>query len=341
MRALVYDGPERLRLEERPDPLPSPGEVVVDVHASGICGSDVHGYLGTTGRRRPGVVMGHEAAGVVSSVGPDVTTLVPGDHVALRSILPCGACDQCRRARPNVCVNRRGLGMHIDGAYADAVVLPQDALLRVPADLGFEEAALIEPLAVAMHAVAITPLAPLDSVAIVGAGPIGLLTLLAVRLLGVQQIYITDRSSHRLRVARMLGATGTFDVTHADAVDEILAATGGRGADVVFEAVGSSPTVDQSVRVARLGGQVTWIGNSDPRVEFGMQDVVTKELTLRGAYGYVGEFDLAARAIADRRVDLRPLIERRAPLADAIELFAELAHGRLDAVKVMLVPASG
>ena len=107
-----------------------------------------------------------------------------------------------------------------------------------------------------------------------------------------------------------------------------------------FEAVGSSPTVDQSVRVARLGGQVTWIGNSEPRVELGMQDVVTKELTLRGAYGYVGEFDLAARAIADRRVDLRPLIERRAPLDDAIELFAELAHGRLDAVKVMLIPVS-
>jgi L-iditol 2-dehydrogenase len=338
MRALVYDGPEQLHLEERADPQPSRGEVVVAVHASGICGSDVHGYLGTTGRRRPGVVMGHEAAGVVSIIGPGVTTLAVGDHVVLRSILPCGACDQCRRSRPNVCVNRRGLGMHLDGAYADAVMLPEGALLRMPAEVAFEEAALIEPLAVAMHAVAITPIGPVDSVAIIGAGPIGLLTLLAVRILGVGQIHVTDRSSHRLLVARALGATGTSNVTNADAVGEILDATGGQGADVVFEAVGSSPTVDQSVRAARLGAHVTWIGNSDPRVELGMQDVVTKELTLRGAYGYVDEFDDAARAIADRRVDVRPLIERRAPLDDAVGLFADLAHGRLDAVKVMLVP---
>jgi L-iditol 2-dehydrogenase len=341
MRALVYDGPEQLHIEERADPVPSAGEVVVDVRASGICGSDVHGYLGTTGRRRPGVVMGHEAAGVVSSVGPGVAAVVAGDHVVLRSILPCGVCEQCRRSRPNVCANRRGLGMHLDGAYADAVLLPEDALLRIPVDVPFDEAALIEPLAVAMHAVAITPMAATDSVAIIGAGPIGLLTLLAVRSLGVGQVHVTDRSSHRLQVARALGATGTSNVTQTDAVGEILDSTGGHGADVVFEAVGTSPTVDQSVRSARLGGQVTWIGNSDPRVELGMQDVVTKELTLRGAYGYVGEFDEAARAIADRRVDVRPLIERRAPLGDAIELFADLAHGRLDAVKVVLVPVSG
>jgi L-iditol 2-dehydrogenase len=341
MRALVYDGPEQLHLEERADPQPSRGEVVVAVHASGICGSDVHGYLGTTGRRRPGVVMGHEAAGVVSIIGPGVTTLAVGDHVVLRSILPCGACDQCRRSRPNVCVNRRGLGMHLDGAYADAVLLPEDALLRLPPDLAFEEAALIEPLAVAMHAVAITPFEPEDSVAIVGAGPIGLLTLLAVRLRGARQVIVTDRSPHRLEVAHALGATSAVDVTRADAVGEILEATGGRGADVVFEAVGLTPTVDQSVRAARLGGQVTWIGNSDPRVELGMQDVVTKELTLRGAYGYVDEFDLAADALADRRVDVRPLIERIAPLEEAIDLFAELAHGRVDAVKVVLAPVPG
>jgi L-iditol 2-dehydrogenase len=341
MRALVYDGPERLRLEQRADPVPSPGEVVVAVRTSGICGSDVHGYLGTTGRRRPGVVMGHEAAGVVSGVGAGVTTVVPGDHVVLRSILPCGACEQCRRSRPNVCLNRRGVGMHLDGAYADTVVLPEDALLRMPADVAFEEAALVEPLAVAMHAVAITPMAPGDAVAIIGAGPIGLLTLLAVRVLDIGRIHVTDRSSHRLEVARALGATSTSDVTQADAVRDIIDVTGGSGADVVFEAVGSSPTVDQSVRAARVGAQVTWIGNSDPRVELGMQDVVTRELTLRGAYGYVDEFEVAARAIADRSVDVRPLIEHRAPLDDAIQLFADLAHGRLDAVKVILVAVSG
>ena len=340
MRALVYDGPEQLRLEERADPVPGPREVVVAVHASGICGSDVHGYLGTTGRRPPGVVMGHEAAGVVSRVGEGVDGVAPGDHVTLRSILPCLLCDQCRHGWPNVCANRRGLGMHLDGAYADAVVVPEDGLLLLPPDLPLPEAALIEPLAVAMHAVDITPFALLDTVAIVGAGSIGLLTLLAARLRGAGRVLVTDRSAHRLQMARALGATDAFDVTRVDAAAAILDATGGRGADVVFEAVGSTPTVDQSVRAARLGGQVTWIGNSDPRVELGMQDVVTKELTLRGAYGYVDEFDRAARAIADRRVEVRPLIERTALLEDAVELFGELAHGRLDAVKVVLTPAS-
>jgi len=341
MRALVYDGPERLHLEERPEPEPGPGEVVVAVRASGICGSDVHGYLGTTGRRRPGVVMGHEAAGVVERVGEGVTSVAAGTRVALRSILPCGTCEECRRARPNVCRNRRGLGMHLDGAYADAVVVPEAALLPLPDGVPFEDAALIEPLAVAMHAVQITPLRLLDDVVIVGAGTIGLLTLIAARLAGAGRVYVTDRSAHRLDVARALGATAAIDVTREDPVAAILDATGGRGADAVWEAVGSTPTVDQSLRVARLGGQVTWIGNSDPRVELGMQDLVTRELTLRGAYGFVDEFDRAAEAIAQGRVAVGPLIERIAPLEDAIDLFADLAHARLDAVKVVLTPVPG
>ena len=338
MRALVYDGPEQLHLEERPEPSPGPAEVVVAVRASGICGSDVHGYLGTTGRRRPGVVMGHEAAGVVTAIGSRVRTVAPGARVALRSILPCGACDPCRHGRPNVCLNRRGLGMHLDGAYADAVVLPESALLALPDDLPFEQAALIEPLAVAMHAVDITPLALMDDVVIVGAGTIGLLTLTAARLRGAGRIFITDRSTHRLEVARALGADATIDVGAVDPVEVVLDATGGRGVDVVWEAVGSTPTVGQSLAVARLGGNVTWIGNSDPQVEVGMQELVTKELTVRGAYGFIDEFDRAAAALAGGRVDVRPLIERVAPLDEAIELFAALAHGRLDAVKVVLTP---
>ena len=338
MRALVFDGPRRLHLEDRPEPSPSEGEAVVAIRASGICGSDVHGYLGTTGRRRPGVVMGHEAAGVVTAVGAGVTDVRPGDRVALRSILPCGVCEPCRRGRPNVCTDRRGLGMHIDGAYADAVVLPAAMLLPLPDAVSFEEGALIEPLAVAMHAVDITPRSLLDRVVIVGAGTIGLLTLLAVRLGGAGQVVVTDRSRHRLEAARRLGADEAIDVSSDDPIPEILTAVGGQGADVVFEAVGISATVQQSLAVARLGGQVTWIGNSEPRVELGMQDLVTRELTLRGAYGFVNEFDRAAMALAQGRIDVRPLIERVAPLEDAIDLFAELGAGRLDAVKVLLAP---
>jgi L-iditol 2-dehydrogenase len=221
------------------------------------------------------------------------------------------------------------------------VVLPAAMLLRLPDTLPFEDAALIEPLAVAMHAVDITPRSLMDRVVIVGAGTIGLLTLLAVRLGGAGQVIVTDRSAHRLAVARRLGADEAIDVTVTDPVARILEATAGRGADVVFEAVGVSATVQQSLAVARLGGAITWIGNSEPRVELGMQDLVTRELTLRGAYGSVDEFERAAAALAEGRIHVRPLIEHVAPLEDAVRLFAELGAGRLEAVKVLLTPVPG
>ena len=174
---------------------------------------------------------------------------------------------------------------------------------------------------------------------IVGAGTIGLLTLLAARLRGAGSVVVTDRSPHRLAMARALGADLTIDVDASDPVAAIGAATGGRGADAVFEAVGVSATVQQSLAVARPGGQVTWIGNSAPRVELGMQELVTRELTLRGAYGSDDEFDVAADALATGRLDVRELIERVAPLEDGPHIFRELGEGRLDAVKVVLTPA--
>lgn len=342
MKALVFEGPWEMPLRERPDPQASAGEVVVAVRAAGICGSDVHGYIGATGRRTPGVVMGHEASGVVALVGEGVASVRPGDRVALRSVLSCGTCESCRAGRPNICGRRRGLGMHLDGAYAECVRLPEALVAPLPAELSFEQGAMIEPLAVAMHAVNITPIELMDHVVIVGAGTIGLLTLLAVRLRGAGRIVVTDRSRHRLDVARRLGADRAIDVDAGDPVAAVLEALDGAGADAVFEAVGSTPTVQQSVSIVRPGGHVTWIGNSEPRVELGMQDLVTKELTLRGAYAYGrdGEFDRAAATLASGRVDVRPLIERVAPLGEGTELFRELAEGRLAAVKVLLSPGS-
>jgi L-iditol 2-dehydrogenase len=342
VKALVFEGPWEMPLRERPDPEPSAGEVVVAVRAAGICGSDVHGYIGATGRRTPGVVMGHEASGVVTLVGDGVSSVRPGDRVALRSVLSCGTCEPCRTGRPNICERRRGLGMHLDGAYAECVRVPEALLAPLPAGLSFEQGAMIEPLAVAMHAVNITPIELMDRVVIVGAGTIGLLTLLAVRLRGAGRTVVTDRSRHRLEMARALGADRVIDVDAGDPVAMVREALDGRGADAAFEAVGSSPTVQQSVSVVRPGGHVTWIGNSEPRVELGMQDLVTKELTLRGAYAYGtdAEFDRAADTLAAGRLDVRPLVERVAPLDEGSGLFHEMAEGRLAAVKVILAPGS-
>jgi len=209
-----------MALRERADPEPSSGEVVVAIRAAGICGSDVHGYVGATGRRRPGIVMGHEAAGVVVRVGEGVASVGIGDPVALRSILACGSCEPCRRGRPNLCADRMVLGMHLDGAYADCVLVPERLVLPLAQTLSFEEGALIEPLSVAMHAVNRTPFDILDFVVIVGAGTIGLLTLLAARLRGAGSVVVTDRSPHRLAMARALGA----DAVGMSTVPEVIAA---------------------------------------------------------------------------------------------------------------------
>jgi len=341
MKALVFVGPGEMAVMERPARLPAHGEVLLAVRASGICGSDVHGYLGLTGRRQPGVVMGHEAAGQVVGLGPNVTSVRAGDRVALRSILPCGSCASCQRGRPNVCENRRGLGMQFDGAYAEQMAVPEALAVPIPASLSFEEAALAEPLAVTLHAVAITPLEPTDTAVIVGAGPIGLLTLLALRQRGVRSVAITDRSPHRLAVGRALGADLAIDIGATDPVTAVREATQGRGADGVFEAVGISATVAQSLAVARTGGHVTWIGNSAQTVELPMQDMVTRELTLHGSYAFAGEFDEAIDLLATGRIDVRPLIELTAPLDDGPELFRRLGEGMLDAVKVVLLPSAG
>lgn len=338
MQALVYVRPGEMAMVERPERRPGLGEILVFVRAAGICGSDVHGYLGLTGRRQPGTVMGHEASGEVIELGDAVEGVAIGDRVALRSILSCGGCDPCRRGQSNLCDSRQGLGMQFDGAYAERMVVPAALAVRLPDAVSFDEGAVVEPLAVALHAVAITPLEPTDHVVIVGAGPIGLLTLLAVRRRGVGSVAITDRSAHRLALARSLGADLAIDVTTADPVEAALGLSGGRGADVVFEAVGVSATVAQSIAVARTGGQVTWIGNSAPTVELPMQAMVTRELTLRGAYTFTDEFEEAIELLATRQIDVDPLIELTAPLDEAPELFRRLGDGTLDAVKVVLRP---
>ncbi|HEY7131696.1 MAG TPA: galactitol-1-phosphate 5-dehydrogenase [Candidatus Limnocylindrales bacterium] len=341
MKALVFRGPGSMPLEERPEPAAGPGEVVVAVRASGICGSDVHGFTGSTGRRRVGVVMGHEAAGEIVAVGEGVRGRRPGDRVVFRSILACGVCDRCRHGQPNLCLDRTGLGMQLDGAYAERVVVPEAMVEALPDGLGFEDAALVEPLAVALHAVNLTPFDLLDEVAIVGAGSIGLLTLLAVRRRGAGRVVVTDRDPHRLEMARALGADVAIDVSAGDPVGAVLDATGGGGADAVFEAVGIAATVGQSIAVARPGGQVTWVGNSAPEVPLPMQQLVTRELTVRGAYAFVDEFAAAIDALATGWIDAHPLVERVAPLEEGEDLFRGLAAGSLPAVKVVLTPTVG
>jgi L-iditol 2-dehydrogenase len=325
-------------LRQVPAPEPQPGQVIVDVKAVGICGSDVHGFTGSTGRRQPPMVMGHEFSGLVSAVGPDAGRFRPGDRVIGNPILACGHCANCQAGRPNICSQRHVLGVDLNGAYADQVALAESMVFPMPAGLSWEEAALSEPLAVVLHAANRSPLAPGATVAIVGAGTIGLLTMLAARLGGASQVMVTDLSPHRLAAASRLGADVAVHAGEQDPLAAVLDLTGGRGADVVLEAVGSSATVQQALALVRSGGHVTWIGNSQPQVQLSMQSVVTREITIAGTYGFSGEFGQAIDLLATRAINATPLIEARIGLEQGPEMIRRLAAGEVDLVKAIIEP---
>ena len=327
-----------MTVEQVPRPAPEADEILIDVKSVGICGSDVHGFMGTTGRRKPPMVMGHEFGGVVADVGEDVRAFAAGDEVIVSPIEACGHCANCTAGLTNICVNRHVLGVDIAGAYADSLTVKESMVYPKPAGLDWRLAAMVEPLSVGMHAAEITPIRLLDTVVIVGVGTIGLLTLLAAKLKGAGKVIVTDRSDHRLELARTLGADMAINVDRQDAIATVLEATNGLGADVAFEAVGVAATVQQALAATRTGGNITWIGNSAQMIDLNMQTVVTRELTVRGTYGFNTEFPRAIQAIASGRVNVAPLIERVAPLEEGPQIIHDLAKGDLDLAKVILEP---
>jgi L-iditol 2-dehydrogenase len=338
MRALVYQGPWQMPVQEVVAPVAGLGELVISVQAAGICGSDIHGYKGTTGRRKPPIIMGHEFSGVVSEVGEGVTRFRVGDRVVAQPLVSCGECYNCCKGLANICVNRSGLGMDLNGAYAERVKVRENMVYPLPGEMTWEQGAMVEPLSVAMHAVNLTPLQLMDTLVIIGAGAIGLLTLLAARLAWAGQIIISDMSARRLSIAASLGADLVVNVAERDPVEAVLAETQGMGAHVVIEAVGIGATVKQSLAVVRTGGHITWIGNSQPDVELSMQQVVTRELTIQGAYGFNEEFQRAIEAIHTGKIPATSLIEEVAGLEEGPDIFHNLAEGTADQVKVILRP---
>ncbi|MFN8499110.1 MAG: galactitol-1-phosphate 5-dehydrogenase [Anaerolineae bacterium] len=327
MQALVFTDIRRMEVQDvARAQIAATDDVLIRVRAVGVCGSDLHGYTGQTGRRIPPMIMGHEAAGVVEAVGPDVTTVKPGDRVAVLPVVFCGACAPCKEGKASLCMNRRllGVGKGI-GAYAEWLVWPARSVYRIPDTVSFEQAAFAEPMGVCLHALRLADIKPYDTVAIVGSGPIGLLTLAILRTLGPRRIFVSDVSDDRLAVARGMGADVTINPTRDDARAVIDGDTDGLGADVSLEAVGVSATAQAAIDLTKNGGTVVWIGNNQRRIEIDMQAVVTRELRVQGSYSMNDvDFTRALAMIADGAVDVRPLISRRAQLAEGGTLFDEL-----------------
>lgn len=303
MRALQLVAPSTLAVVDLPVPSPGPGEVRLRVKACGICGSDLHGMDGSSGRRIPPLVMGHEASGVIDAAGEGVTAWRPGDRVTFDSTVWCGECGYCREGRVNLCDARQVVGVACaefrrDGAFAEYVVVPQRILHRLPDALSFEEAAFAEPVGVALHAVRRAGDVKEAKVLVVGAGLIGLLVIQAVKRAGAARVVAVDLDEGRLKLARELGA------------DEVIVSGGAPvpEVDVAMEVVGAPPTVDLAIRSVRKGGRVVLVGNLAPSVPLPLQVVVTRELDVVGSCAIAGEYPEAVEAIASGEIRVKPLI---------------------------------
>jgi L-iditol 2-dehydrogenase len=343
MKALVLKEYRRFALENFAVPAVQADEVLVRVRACGICGSDVHGMDGSSGRRIPPIVMGHEAAGEIAEVGSAVTAWKKGDRVTFDSTVYCGECWFCQRGEVNLCENRRVLGVSCGeyrrhGAFAEFVAVPQRILYRVPDKLSFEQAAMVEAVSVAVHAVKRTPLASDTSALVVGTGMIGLLVVQALRAAGCKQIIATDLEEHRLNLAAKLGATHTIKADDSALLEKIRARTEGRGVDAAFEVVGLSPTVKTAIESVRKGGSVTLVGNLKPQVELPLQLVVTRELTLFGTCGSSGEYPECLELIASGKINVTEFISATAPLEEGPQWFERLYAGEKGLMKVLLKP---
>jgi len=345
MKALLLSEYNQLDIADLPAPVPGVDEILVRVAACGICGSDVHGYDGTSGRRIPPIVMGHEAAGVVAAAGSGVTKFKPGDRVTFDSTVYCGQCEFCLQGDINLCNNRQVIGVSCGdfrraGAFAEYVVVPQRITYHLPEELEFQEAAMLEAVSVALHAVRVSEMKGGETALVIGAGMIGLLTLQAAKAAGASQVLIADIDRSRLERAEKLGADAALLLSGTELVEEILRRTGGRGVDLVLEAVGRDETISASIASVRKGGTVTLIGNISPQVKIPLQVVVSRQIRLQGSCASSGEYPEAMELLANGKIKVKPLITAVAPLSDGPRWFARLHAGEPNLMKVVLDPGA-
>ncbi|MGV3723783.1 MAG: galactitol-1-phosphate 5-dehydrogenase [Actinomycetota bacterium] len=343
MKALLLKEYKQLEVTEMPTPEIGPEEVLVRVRACGICGSDVHGFDGGSGRRVPPLIMGHEASGEVSAVGENVTRFKAGDRVTFDSTVYCGKCWFCRRGENNLCDNRNVLGVSTGeyrrhGAFAEFVAVPQHIVYPLPDNLSFEEAALIESVSIAFHAVRRTPIQLGDTAVVVGTGMIGSLVIQSLRAVGCDRIIAVDIDDYKLERALEFGADEGLNSKKVDIAAEVAARTEGRGADVAFEVVGATAPLATAISAVRKGGSVTLVGNLTPNVDLPVQNVVTREITLYGSCSSAGEYPACIAMMARGAINVKPLISVTASLEQGPEWFDRLYNHEPGIMKVIIQP---
>ena len=344
MKALVLKEYNSFVWEDVETPVCGANDVLIKVEACAVCGSDVHGMTGSTGRRLPPIIMGHEAAGIIAECGSNVDNYKIGDRVTFDSTVFCNACDQCVAGKRNLCDNRKVLGVscveyRMDGAFAEYVAVPAHTLYKLPDNVSFVQASMIEPLSVAYHAITRTEIPYAGTAVVVGVGTIGMLTVQILHTLGVSNIIAVDIDADKLALALQHGANHGIDSNEPNAADQIKKLTAkGEGADVCYEATGLDVTVNLGLAVVKKGGKMVLIGNVAPAVELPLQWVVAREISLFGSCISAGEYPTCLDLIAKGKVDVDSIISKVVPMAEGNKWIHAVAEGEQGLTKIVMIP---
>ena len=343
MKALIHTKPYCFEYSDFPDPSVGEDDVLIRVKACGICGSDVHGFTGKTGRRLPPLIMGHEAAGIVENSGKNVNGFKKGDRVCFDSTVYCNKCQPCLNGLYNRCDKRQVLGVSTPefkrhGAFAEYVAVPSWIVSKIPDNMSFIQAAFLEPASIGTNAGNRPPISSEDTVVVIGGGTIGLFVMQAAKLRGAAKVIVVDINEFRLGLASKLGADKVINPLEFDLRETILKETQDKGADVTFEVVGYAKTFRDGISITKTGGHIVAVGNLEQTAEFNLQELVARELTFRGSYASSGEFSECIGLVASGKINIEPLISDVLPLKDGPGAFERLHKGEENLLKIVLEP---
>ena len=318
MKAAFFYGAGDIRVEETEVPEIDDDEVLIKVSYCGICGSDITAFK--TGNYVPGIIIGHEFSGIVIKKGKNVNNVNEGDKVVGLSLIPCGKCEYCLSGKPNLCKNALMTGITINGAFAEYVKLPKDAVLKIDNKLNAIEATLVEPLAIVLHAINISSFKPGKSILIQGAGPIGLLTLGMMKISGASKIFLSEISDKRIEVARNLSSDVYFiNPSKNNIFSFIEKETDGEGVDIIFDTTGSPTAIKSNYTLVKRGGEIVILGIPELPVESDIFTLVMNEITIKGSFEGVNEFKDAIDFISQRKVNFSSIITSIIPIEKIVE----------------------
>jgi 2-desacetyl-2-hydroxyethyl bacteriochlorophyllide A dehydrogenase len=343
MRALVLEDYDKFIFKDIPVPkIANDDDVLVKVKAASVCGSDVHGMSGSTGRRLPPIIMGHEASGQIVEVGSGVKKLNAGDRVVFNSTLFCGRCDYCQHGMVNLCDERKVFGVSceeykINGAYAEYIVVPERIVYPIPDHVSYEQAALIEPFSVGFHAVRVAELGLADTVLVYGSGTIGSFIIQSLRIKGAGKIIAADIDDDKLVLAKEMGADYVINSKKNDVASEIKKIAP-NGLDIVFDVVGKASVARQGLDLLKKGGTIVLVGLMDKEISFPVQRITSWQLRIQGTYISSDEYPACIELISSGRVNLDPFVKHYVPLSEAPTWFKRLQAAEKGLHKVIFNP---